>query len=432
MTIATVKMTEAWPTKEWYNSQQRINPSSQGRARMVPLHVETLSLITAVQAAALALMLWVGIYGEPGRTRASLRIRAVALGLEAAGWGLLISRAYVSAPVMLLGANALNLIAQAMSVIALRMLLGEPLRWRLVLVIAVVGWLGVAWFGLIDVDYRSRVLWGSFAIAFNMLLNIEALRSHSQPRGSRARNLVLLISVLAIVLLVWRNAELWLGLNPPDQISAPSVTNFIYILLSGQQPLFGSIGFLLLYNEILQQELHTLARIDPLTGVSNRLAIDEATAQLLDRAVRQRQSLGVLMLDADHFKSVNDRFGHGSGDKVLRALVSRIRATLRVSDVIGRVGGEEFVVLSPGIDLPAALQLGERIRLMVQSTPILIDDHMLQLTVSVGVAVAASGELDGATVLKRADKALYDAKRAGRNRVMATSAFEDDDVALPA
>lgn len=397
---------------------------------MLPLHIDTLSLITAVQAAILALMLWVGIHGDVGRTRTSLRIRSFALGLEAAGWGILVLRAYFSPSVLLLGGNALSLIAQGMSVVALRMLLGEPLRGRLVLAIGVIGWVGVAWFGLVDADYRRRVLWGSVAIALFMLLNIEALRSRLQPRGSRAHNLLLLINVLALVLLVWRNGELWLDINPPDQISAPSATNFIYILFTGQQPLFASIGFLLLYNEILQQELHTLARIDPLTGVSNRLAIDEATARLVERAVRQRQTLGVLMLDADHFKSVNDRFGHGSGDKVLRALASRIRATLRESDVIGRVGGEEFVVLSPAIDLPAALLLGERIRLMVESTPMLIDDNVLQLTVSVGVAVTTLAERDGAMVLQRADKALYAAKRAGRNRVMATAAFEDDDLAL--
>ena len=397
----------------------------------MPLQVQTLSLITAVQAAVLAAMLWVGIHGDVGRARNSLRIRSLALGLEAAGWGILVLRAYFSPSVLLLGGNALSLIAQGMSVVALRLLLGEPLRGRLVLAIGVVGWLGVAWFGLVDLDYRRRVLWGSVAITLFMLLNIEALRSRLQPRGSRARKLLLLISVLALVLLVWRNGELWLGVNPPDQISVPSATNFIYILFSGQQPLFASIGFLLLYNEILQQELHTLARIDPLTGVSNRLAIDEATTRLLERAIRQRQSLGVLMLDADHFKSVNDRFGHSSGDKVLRALASRIRATLRETDVIGRVGGEEFVVLSPAIDLPAALLLGERIRLMVESTPMLIDDNVLQLTVSVGVAVTALAECDGAKVLQRADKALYAAKRAGRNRVMATAAFEDDDLALP-
>ena len=206
--------------------------------------------------------------------------------------------------------------------VALRMLLSEPLRWRLVL-----GWrrrLGVAWFGLIEVNYRHRVLWGSFAIALFMLLNIEALRSRLQPRGSRARNLMLLISVLALVLLVWRNGELWLGVNPPDQISAPSATNFIYILFSGQQPLFASIGFLLLYNEILQQELHTLARIDPLTGVNNRLAIDESTAQLLERAIRQRQSLGVLMLDADHFK-VSTTVSATAGDRCARTGIAHSR-----------------------------------------------------------------------------------------------------------
>ena len=125
---------------------------------MLPLHIDTLSLITAVQAAVLALMLWVGIHGDVGRARTSLRIRALALGLEAASWGILVLRAYVSPLVPLLGGNALSLISQGMCVVALRMLLGEPLRWRLVLAIGVVGWLGVAWFGLVEVDYRHRVL----------------------------------------------------------------------------------------------------------------------------------------------------------------------------------------------------------------------------------------------------------------------------------
>ncbi|HEY8682092.1 MAG TPA: GGDEF domain-containing protein, partial [Rhodanobacter sp.] len=112
--------------------------------------------------------------------------------------------------------------------------------------------------------------------------------------------------------------------------------------------------------------------------------------------------------------------------------VSSIRATLRENDVIGRVGGEEFVVLSPGTDLHAALALGERVRMMVENTPLLIDGDMLQLTVSVGVAVASPAERDGAVVLQRADKALYAAKRAGRNRVMATATCEDDGVISPA
>nr|WP_255457778.1 GGDEF domain-containing protein [Rhodanobacter sp. K2T2] len=193
-------------------------------------------------------------------------------------------------------------------------------------------------------------------------------------------------------------------------------------MFSGLQPLFAGIGFLLLYNEILQQELRLLARIDPLTGVSNRLAINEATTLMLAHSARYRQPLGVLMLDADHFKSVNDRFGHNGGDKVLRSLVFSIRATLRDSDLIGRVGGEEFVVLSPGADLAGAMLLAERVRSTVEKTPLVIDGQSLALTVSVGVAVAAINDRDGAALLQRADAALYEAKRAGRNRVKAAVA----------
>lgn len=367
----------------------------------------------------MAVMLWAGTYGEAGTARTSLRIRAMALVLEAAGWGTLAAHAYLSSTQLLLGGNALNLTAQGLSVIALRMLLGEPLRGRLVLAVGVIGWLGVAWFGLIDVDYRYRVLWGSVAIAINMLLNVEALTGGFRWGGSRARNVVLLFCVMAVALLVWRNGQLWLGAQQLDAVSVPSLTNVIYVTLTGMQPLFASIGFLLLYNEILQKELHLLARVDPLTEVKNRLAISEEASRLLSQAARQGQTLGVLMLDADHFKAVNDRFGHAGGDEVLRALVASIRATLRGNDVVGRVGGEEFVVLSPGTDLRTAMALGERVRRTVESTPLRIDDQCLRLTVSVGVAVAALSERDAAAVLQRADKALYEAKRAGRNRVMA-------------
>ncbi len=386
----------------------------------MPLNIATLSLITAVQTAVLAVMLWAGTQGDPGRSLTSLRLRAVALALEAVGWGALAANAYLTPAQLLLGANAINLLAQGLAVIALRMLLGETLRWRLVLAVGVIGWLGVAWFGLVDPDYRDRVLWGSLAIMVNLVLSIEALLAGGRQRYSRARTALLLICAMAMLLLIWRNGQLWLGEHQPDQISVPSATNFFYVMLSGLQPLFASIGFLLLYSEILQRELHLQARVDPLTGVSNRLAIDETITRLLAQAARQRQTLGVLMLDADHFKNVNDRFGHAGGDKVLRALVASIRSSLRESDLIGRVGGEEFVVLLPHTDMTAALALGERIRLMVETMPLLIDGQMLQLTVSVGVALAATTERDGAAVLQRADTGLYAAKRAGRNRVMAT------------
>lgn len=385
----------------------------------MPMHIETLSLICAIQSLALAAMLWIGTHGGPGPARTSLQLRAAALAVEAGGWAMLAMQAWLHPAQLLLGGNALNLLAQGMAVVALRMLLGEPWRWRWALAIGVLGWLGAGWFGVVQPDYRLRVLWGSVAIMANIALAVQALLAGGARRWSRARGVLLAISLLSALLLVWRNGQLWFDLNPPVAMAQPATVNYFYVLFSGMQPLFASIGFLLLYSETLQRELHTLARVDPLTGVKNRLALNETAEQLLAHANRMGRSLGVLMIDADHFKSVNDRFGHGGGDKVLLALADGIRGTLRAGNVIGRVGGEEFVVLAPDTALDEALVLAERIRHTIECTPLLVDGHLLQLTVSIGAAATLPGERDVTRLLQRADTALYEAKRAGRNRVMA-------------
>jgi diguanylate cyclase (GGDEF)-like protein len=386
--------------------------------RGMPMQIETLSLITAIQSLALAAMLWAGTRGG-GTARTSLKLRAGALAVEATGWAMLAAQAWLLPGQLLLGGNALNLLAQGMAVVALRMLLGVPLYWRTALAIGVIGWLGVSWFGVVQVDYRLRVLWGSVALAADYALRVQALLHGGWLNRSRARSILLLLCSLAVLLLVWRNGQLWFNLNPPPDIIQPDTVNYIYVLLSGMQPLFLSIGFLLLYSETLQRDLYTLARVDALTGVKNRLALNEAANQLLAQASRNGSLLGVLMIDADHFKSVNDRFGHGGGDKVLLSLVDSIRSTLRGGNVIGRIGGEEFVVLAPDTSLDQSLVLGERIRSRVEATPLLVDGHLVQLTVSIGATTAQPGEQDVPGLLKRADAALYQAKRAGRNRVMA-------------
>jgi diguanylate cyclase (GGDEF)-like protein len=385
----------------------------------MPMHIETLSLISAVQSLVLAVLLWAGTHGGPGSARTSLKLRAGALAVESAGWSMLAAQVWLHPAQLVLGGNALNLLAQGMSVVALRMLLGAPLRWRTALAIGVIGWLGVAWFGVVEPDYRVRVLWGSAAIMADIALRMWALLSGGPSRSSRARVVLLVMCSASTLLLVWRNGQLWFDLNPPADIIQPALVNYFYVLLSGMQPLFLSIGFLLLYNETLQRELHLLARVDSLTGVKNRLALTESATRMLSQVNRGGRPLGVLMIDADHFKSVNDRFGHGGGDKVLLALVASIRATLRAGNVIGRIGGEEFVVLAPDTSLEQALVLAERIRGTVESTPLMVDGHLLQLTVSIGTAAAEPGEHDVAALLRRADAALYAAKHAGRNRVMA-------------
>lgn len=384
----------------------------------MPVQVQTLSLLGAMQALVVALMLWLGVHNNRTRAVRSLHLRAAALGVEALGYFSLVLGGVLPLGVVTLGGNAANLLAQAMSVIALRMLLEVPLRWRLVSAVNFVGWLGVAWFAVIVPDYLYRVVWGSTAIACNLVLNIEALLVARRGGHSRARRVLLWIFASSLALLTWRLAMMWIGRGHVPDIFVPDATNIVFVLLSGMQPLLYGLGFLLLYNEILQRELYRLARIDTLTGVPNRLALEERFATLLARDSSPHVPFCLMLLDVDHFKSVNDRYGHACGDKALKALVASVGSVLRRHDMIGRLGGEEFIVLSRSVGQIEAEALAERIRAAVEAAPLIVGGHPVQLTVSVGVAVAAPHERDLEEVLRRADEAMYAAKRAGRNRVV--------------
>jgi diguanylate cyclase (GGDEF)-like protein len=382
------------------------------------LNVETLSLINGCQALVLAVMLWFGTHGGSSHAIKGLRLRATALLLEAGGDLILALASILSPLVVLLCGNTLNLSAQAVTVVALRMVLQRPLRWRVALLLGVAGWLCVIYFSAVHPNYLRRVLWGSFFLSCNGVLNIAALWGGCRKRGTRAQCLLLWTYVYSIALLVWRNISLWTLATPLQGINAPSNVNTVYVLLIGIQPLLASIGFLLLYNEILQRELYELARIDPLTGVTNRLGLLEASETLLAHARRSTRVSGVLLIDADHFKSINDRFGHDDGDRVLLELVANIRRMLRTGDMVGRVGGEEFLVLSPSVEEDDLLALAERIRSAIDRTSFFIAGERYTLTVSIGAAIADGSEPDMMAARRRADTALYEAKRAGRNCVM--------------
>ncbi len=159
------------------------------------------------------------------------------------------------------------------------------------------------------------------------------------------------------------------------------------------------------------------ARIDALTGVLNRNSLDTDLAAVLTQSARQRQSLAVLFLDIDHFKRINDQFGHAAGDECLRTVARLLRANLRSGDLLGRYGGEEFVVVSPGAALAVAQQLGERIRAAVEELEVEWEGERIPVTISVGIAMRRRDESAPAHLLDRADQALYDAKRRGRNQV---------------
>ncbi|HUB91908.1 MAG TPA: GGDEF domain-containing protein [Dyella sp.] len=382
------------------------------------LNVETLALINGGEALVLSLMLWFGTRSGSNHAVQGLRLRATALLIEAFGDFILASDFKLSPLTVLLAGNTFNLTAQVLTIVALRMVLQRKLRWREAIALGVAAWLVVTYLATVHPDYRLRVLGGSIFLLGMAMLNVTALWEGRRQHDARAQHLLLWAYLLAIALVVWRNVSLWLLAMPPQGIGTPTTVNLVYVLLLGMQPLMASVGFLLLYNEILQRELHDLARIDPLTGVTNRLGLLEASDVLLARARSKKEPIGVLLIDADHFKSINDRFGHDDGDRVLLELVYNIRRMLRAGDLVGRVGGEEFLVLSPSVKEADLLALAERIRNAVERTPFHIAGQAYALTVSIGAAIADPSEPDMMGARRRADAALYEAKRAGRNCVM--------------
>ncbi len=155
---------------------------------------------------------------------------------------------------------------------------------------------------------------------------------------------------------------------------------------------------------------------DALTGLGNRGAVLGELQNRFELSRRHVRPMSVVMVDLDHFKQLNDTHGHGSGDLVLRIFADLVRLNLRSTDLAGRIGGEEFLLVLPETDTQGAMLLAERLRLAVQNTTIQLPDLCLQVTASMGVAERSSKDRDGGDLLGRADAALYRAKHLGRNR----------------
>lgn len=167
----------------------------------------------------------------------------------------------------------------------------------------------------------------------------------------------------------------------------------------------------------LNDDLRIQARFDALTGCTNRRYFLEELGLELKRSARFELPCSIAILDIDHFKNVNDHYGHATGDTLLKQFARTVGQNLRATDLIGRLGGEEFALLMPQTSLPGAVELSERIRLAVEMTDTLIGSHEVRFTVSIGVAQWTGNDDTLEALIARADAAMYSAKNAGRNRV---------------
>jgi diguanylate cyclase (GGDEF)-like protein len=185
----------------------------------------------------------------------------------------------------------------------------------------------------------------------------------------------------------------------------------------------GLVGFRFDITELKRQEreLIRLAWTDSLTDAMNRHRFMDLAGKEVERARRRNSELSLLLLDADHFKQINDKYGHAAGDAILKGLVERWTRSLRSHDLIGRIGGEEFSIVLPDANAANAMCMAERLRKEIAELPFAFEGQLLRVTVSIGVATLAAGE-DLPALMQRADKALYRAKEAGRDEVIASAA----------
>jgi len=184
-----------------------------------------------------------------------------------------------------------------------------------------------------------------------------------------------------------------------------------------------AIAFILLAmaKERTEYRHRTAAMVDPLTGIANRRSFLQDAQDLAKRHLSNPCPAAVLLIDLDHFKSINDRFGHAIGDRVLQVFADGLRENVRSTDLVGRLGGEEFAAVLYDVEREKALVLAERIRSTFVEAAAEVDGRPVSSTVSIGMVLSQDGPLDVPELLAQADQALYYAKERGRNRVeMAT------------
>ena len=265
-------------------------------------------------------------------------------------------------------------------------------------------------------DLAARILIVSAAILVLMGAILRVLLIPASGGRLSSRRL-LIFSAVVIILLA--GVRFIYGLSGTGNASAVTLLSDLYAITTLGYlvtAVLATFGVLSVYNERLTEDIERRATIDPLTNIFNRRAFIGAAERELARGDRSGRYPCLLMLDIDHFKKINDTWGHAAGDQVLIKMTEALQAALREQDVLARFGGEEFSILLPETDRQGAIILAERLRDSVASVIARVGQKTVRITSSIGIAVARDGDtLDD--VVGRADQAMYAAKEAGRNCV---------------
>jgi diguanylate cyclase (GGDEF)-like protein len=385
------------------------------------LDPRTAVLLAMLIAATLAAFIGLSIARYPDPLRRQLAHWARALGLQAAGWCLFGLRGQISDFWTVLVANTLLVLAFVMALRALRGFAGrrEAHGSDVAVVVAVIAIGSIFLYVSNSLPVRIALISLLYALLFAQSAWM-ALQAAPPPRPASHWVVAGLYLLLALLLTARALTETF-GVQRSTDALAITPFQSVLFAVGALAPLLATFGFFLMVSERLRGELTRHATLDALTGAFNRRTLAELAGQAIAQSRRHGGGLALLLLDVDRFKRVNDSLGHAAGDEALQALVDVLREAKRSEDLLGRMGGEEFIVLLPGADLAHAIAAAERLREAVEHSRLVLHGREWPMTVSIGAAALEAGD-DFSSMLRRADAAMYAAKHAGRNRVMAAPA----------
>lgn len=356
-----------------------------------------------------------------GGKRDGMRKWALAMLLETLLWVLIAARGVVPDVLSIVLANGLKAASHALILAAIfEFQQRQAPRWHYFVPVA----LTLVMVSVLIDDINGRFIWGGLIFGFQMWLIGRALLGDAETRAGRAWRLLFAGVVAIAVVLVLRAAAAFFGhgeFAQPQNAAAVQPVQVLSFVVVMATALLGSIGFVLMVKERADREIMHLAMTDSLTLIPNRRALMDYAGHALAR--RNGAPLALLMIDVDHFKVINDTYGHPTGDKVLHKIASLLAARIRGHDFLGRFGGEEFCVIAPDTDTSGAMTLAEHLRVAIAAAPIATASGELPVSISIGISICPSNSsMELKDILAQADAALYRAKQSGRNKAVCSTA----------
>ena len=380
-------------------------------AAHVPTMLAMIIASSLMMAASMAVVGW-------GRRRDGLGRWAAALLVNAIGHLLIMLRGLIPDVLSIVVGNLMLSSVFVGMIAAVYQFQGRPVRWPLLLAPPLLVLVFVSVF--ID-NFPARVSFVGLVIGLQAVWALLAALSHRHATVGRGQWLLVAGLLLEAVVLGVRALVAISTHSEATNILQSSALQTLTFLATFSVVLVSSVGFVFMSRDRADENNRVLAALDPLTGVANRRSLIAALDRDVARAQRMREPMALMMVDIDHFKDVNDQYGHPAGDRVLCSVVNVLRQRVRAQDLVGRYGGEEFMVLLPDTGLVGAEQLARALCKAVEESRCPADGVPgpgIAVTVSIGVF---GGRLESGDswdmLIAAADRALYQAKNNGRNRV---------------